>query len=407
MTSVTTGSLRVPERMSGMSDQPSRWFRLVALLTIVVLAIPQVAELVAGAEPQFRNKPGALWLLGALALSTAAALAYAFWRVTSLRPGHAPRWVPALLALQMIAAAGMIDFLPVIAAEIGYMLPVRQAWRWYGVLLTMLIGLGTAAWVDGSFETTQGLTHLPFWARALATIVELVVFTLFAFVMGRFLAIEREQREAYAQVNDELQATRELLAQTSRTGERLRIARELHDTLGHHLTALAVNLELAGRVEGAQSKEVIGRAHLLSKLLLNDVRDTVAAMRQERAIDLPRALRAMTANVPTLRVHMEVDESIDIDPERAHVLLRCAQEALTNVVRHAKAGQAWMTLARHEGRMELTVRNDGPRVKTVQPGNGLLGMRERLTALGGSLEFGSRADCAFEVRAMLPFEEQS
>src|SRR3546814_12036878 len=76
--------------------------------------------------------------------------------------------------------------------------------------------------------------------------------------------------------NSELRATRALLAESSRLSERMRISRELHDLLGHHLTALSLNLEVATHVSSGKAQEHVRQAHTLAKLLLTDVREAVS-----------------------------------------------------------------------------------------------------------------------------------
>jgi signal transduction histidine kinase len=384
-----------------MPEHANWWFRAAALMMTAALTAPSLAERLAA--PSEIGQSAAMAPLLFIVLVLGGAFGWGFWRVTAMRPSQAGRWVHLLLALQTVAAFLLaVDLLPLITAELGYVLPPRQGWRWCGALMILLLAVCLIAVIDGSFEPATGLTHLPFWAQALATTVQISGWGLFAFLTGRLLACERMEREEHAQLNAELHATRELLAQTARSRERLRIARELHDTLGHHLTALAVNLDLAGRLAGPEAKEVIGRAHLLSKLLLSDVRDTVASMRQEPALDLARALQALAANVPDLEVSLTAPSSLQVGPEQAHALLRSTQEALTNAVRHAKAKRVWITLSQQGGMVRLTVLDDGSGTAQLQPGNGLRGMRERLQQLGGTLEFGPVAGRGFQVHAELP-----
>jgi signal transduction histidine kinase len=353
--------------------------------------------------PQVQVAPGVLWVLGLLALLCIVGIAAAFWRITAFHPGNIPRRCHAVLLIQTTASLVVsVDLLPVIAAETGYMFPRRHAWRWFGVLLFLLTGVCVLAVRDASFEPSAGLSHLPFRAQVVATWIQMAGWSLLAFSAGRFLATECQGREEYARLNGELQATRDLLEQTSRTDERLRIARELHGTLGHHLTALAVNLDLAARLDGSQAKEVIGRAHLVARLLLNDVRDTVAVMRGDTPIDLEESLRALAANLPEMSVHLAIEGRPQVNAAQAHALLRCAQEALTNAVRHGRANQVWISLARREGSIELSVRDDGRGALHVTAGRGLRGMPERLAALGGALDYETRPGAGFHVRALVP-----
>src|SRR5205807_2005554 len=126
---------------------------------------------------------------------------------------------------------------------------------------------------------------------------------------------------------ERLEAARELQAENSRLEERLRISRELHDRLGHHLTALNLNLEVAARAQNAQA---LGAARELGKSLLQEVRATVAELREPERLDLCGALRTLAEDLPGLAVHVTAPDALHLrDPQPALALLRCAQEAVT------------------------------------------------------------------------------
>ena len=197
-----------------------------------------------------------------------------------------------------------------------------------------------------------------------------------------------------------------LLAQSARVNERTRISRELHDLLGHHLTALSLNLEVAGHITEGQAKEHVRQAHVLAKLLLTDVREAVSSMRESGAIDLAATLRPLAEGVPSLAVELDIPESLEIeDPERAHVLLRCAQEIITNTVRHARGARSlYLQVARRDGQLLLSSRDDGQGLDPARfvPGNGLRGMRERLALHGGSVEVQTAPGKGFAITVILP-----
>ncbi|MEO6076954.1 MAG: ATP-binding protein, partial [Dokdonella sp.] len=139
------------------------------------------------------------------------------------------------------------------------------------------------------------------------------------------------------------------------------------------------------------------------RLLLTDVREAVSQLRDSGAIDLGAALRPLAENVPKLAIHMDVQHPLTVDdPERAHVLLRCAQEAITNTVRHADARNLWLNAVNDGERIILQVRDDGSGTDQLANGNGLQGMRERLRQLGGRLEIESRAGQGFQLTMILP-----
>ncbi|HEY9422348.1 MAG TPA: sensor histidine kinase, partial [Thermoanaerobaculia bacterium] len=190
--------------------------------------------------------------------------------------------------------------------------------------------------------------------------------------------------------------------------ERLQISRELHDTLGHHLTVLSVNLDLAQRLTDGKAAEPVREAHGIARLLLAEVREVVGSLREDRSVDLRRAIETLIAGTPEPRVHLDFPEDLGIpDPVRAHALFRCVQEAVTNAVRHAGARNLWIELAHENGGIVLRARDDGRGSAAVQAGNGLRGMRERLEESGGSLEIASEPGQGFCLRCWMPLLEAS
>jgi signal transduction histidine kinase len=228
-------------------------------------------------------------------------------------------------------------------------------------------------------------------------------FSGFVFVTSLVARQQAQAREEQRRLNAELRATRALLAESARVNERTRISRELHDLLGHHLTALSLNLEVAGHLSEGRVKEHVQQAHTLARLLLTDVREAVSQLREGGAIDLGAALRPLAENVPALDIHMDIQEPLMLDdPERAHVLLRCTQEIITNAVRHAGAHNLWIHARREDGQIGIDARDDGAGAEAVVPGNGLRGMRERLVQHGGDLKVESRPGEGFCLHLSLP-----
>src|SRR5690606_8603905 len=147
-----------------------------------------------------------------------------------------------------------------------------------------------------------------------------------------------QAREDQRRLNAELRATRALLAESARVNERTRISRELHDLLGHHLTALSLNLEVAGHMVQGKALEHVNQAHTLARLLLSDVREEVCRLRADIEIYMAPTLQPLVDTADWLLIALEMPTPfLLVDPERAHVLLRCTQEIITNAVRHAQA----------------------------------------------------------------------
>jgi len=228
-------------------------------------------------------------------------------------------------------------------------------------------------------------------------------FQLFAFGAARLARREADARAELTRTHAELLATRELFADATRTAERLRIARDLHDGLGHHLTALSLQLELARNVEGDRAKEAVERAHAITKDLLGEVRGVVGPLREDVPVDLAHALRTLVAGVPRPRVHLEVASDLRLDAALAHAIFRCVQEALTNAIRHAQAENVYLAVASSgDGAVAVTARDDGRGATEVRPGHGLSGLRERIEGMGGTLEIEARKGAGLTLRALLP-----
>ncbi len=160
---------------------------------------------------------------------------------------------------------------------------------------------------------------------------------------------------------------------------------------------------MAGHITEGRAQEHVQQAHTLAKLLLTDVREAVSQLRDSGAIDLAAALRPLAERVPSLQIHLQVEEPLTVeDPERAHVLLRCTQEIITNAVRHAQADNLWIEVRRDGPQVVIQARDDGRGCETLAPGNGLRGMRERLSQYGGSLDVVAAPGAGFRLRAAVP-----
>jgi len=283
----------------------------------------------------------------------------------------------------------------VIAMVLPWVLPT-----WVGVLCIVLQNIGLVM-VFSSF---------PDYSVQLA-ILQTFLFeglSVLAFTISMVASQQAEQREAQRRLNAELRATRALLAESSRIAERMRIARDLHDLIGHHLTALSLNLEVASHLTNEAAGAHVRKAQSTAKLLLADVREAVSELRQDDSIDLTQALRSLTDGVPGLNVHVVMPPRFSVeDPRRAQVLLRCAQEIITNTARHAWARNLWLNFAYAEaGQLGLHARDDGRGAEQLEEGNGLSGMRERLAEFGGSVTLDSGLTRGFALTVRLPLGEQ-
>jgi signal transduction histidine kinase len=323
-----------------------------------------------------------------------------FWLTRDLDSGGHARWHDRVLLLVLTVCALAVSYLNgsglgsilmmVAAGVIPWLLPVRLGVVW--LLLSQLAVLPVYYFIVG-FSLFEALMQSLLYGG----------FSMFIFVTSLVARQQTEAREEQRRLNAELRATRALLAESARVNERTRISRELHDLLGHHLTALSLNLEVAGHITEGQAQEHVRQAHTLAKLLLTDVREAVSQLRESGAIDLAAALRPLVAQVPSIDIHLDIADPLTVDdPERAHVLLRCTQEIITNAIRHAGARNLWIRVFRDGADVVLDARDDGLGAEQVDHGNGLRGMRERLSQYGGRLDVDSQGGAGFRLRASLP-----
>ena len=203
--------------------------------------------------------------------------------------------------------------------------------------------------------------------------------------------------------------------------ERNRLARDIHDTLGHYLTVLNVQIETAQKLSGrdaARSQEALATAKRLASECLAEVRRAVAALRPA-ALDevaLPEALGRLVDDLRRasgVRIHVEGQGLGTLAPAVEVVVYRVIQEALTNVRKHAQAQNVWLCTKWGPAWFSASLRDDGhgafPAVRSVDSvhvpqaaGFGLRSMRERVAAVGGTLEITTAPGAGFCMVLRVP-----
>ena len=287
------------------------------------------------------------------------------------------------------------------------MLPARAALIFLGVQVAVTWTF--AVLVPSPAEVASWAeTGLPVWLGHLALLIAMGALYGMAFSLGRMVADEADKRRLLQSANAELASQHQLQAEQVRFAERLQMTRDLHDLMGHHLAALNLSLQLASELQARQeferAREPLNRAREAAQRLLDDVRATVSATREERRIDLSDALHELAARIDTPRIGMQIDDTArDLPPRVADAALRCVQEAVTNTVRHARAQQMQVHVGCHAGQLVIVAADDGIGAPQLVFGSGLAGMRERLVELGGELRV-TRTQPGFEIEMSLPCE---
>lgn len=325
-----------------------------------------------------------------------------YWWITRGIGRRGPRWIDHAALLVMTACAIGVSYFSATGLGSVLLMVMAALLPW---ILSVRIGL---LWMlAGNLAFVPLFVIAMNYSPVLAVIQALlyVGFSGLVFVTAFVAMQQATAREEQRRLNSELRATRALLTESARVNERTRISRELHDLLGHHLTALSLNLEVAGHLAEGKTRDHVRQAHTLAKLLLTDVREAVSHMRDNGGIELATALRPLAENVPGLDVHLDIQDCLRIeDPDLAHVILRTTQEIITNAVRHAGATELRICVEANGGQLHLTAQDNGHGADLVTAGNGLSGMRERIKAQDGRMEIQTAPGHGFSIKVSLPLQ---
>ena len=267
------------------------------------------------------------------------------------------------------------------------------------------------------------ITHGVSSSQILQDQITLLPAFLYAFTFPFFMRQQQQQRrraeELVAQLEEaqtQLRAHADQVEELAISRERNRMAREIHDTLGHYLTILAVQLETALKLEehgDPRLHDELVEARRAAAECLAEVRQSVSALRPtdlSRATlteALARLVHEFAAALPETEIVLDAEGEVDtLAPEVRVTLYRCVQEALTNIRKHAQATKALVRLRVANSQAELTVldngRGDADGAQETPSGFGLQGIRERIALVGGSVTAGAEPGGGWRVEATLP-----
>jgi signal transduction histidine kinase len=152
-----------------------------------------------------------------------------------------------------------------------------------------------------------------------------------------------------------------------------------------------------------ETRDNVRSAQSLTHLLLDDVKTLVLAFKEELPVDLVRELRELARDLPMPHIHLDCPAELHLrDSRTGRALLRCAQEIVTNAIRHGIARNVWLCIAVNGERVSLLGYDDGSGAIDIREGFGLSGMRRRMAELGGAFTVNELAAGRVEIRAELP-----
>ncbi|MFN7695168.1 MAG: sensor histidine kinase [Burkholderiales bacterium] len=323
-----------------------------------------------------------------LTLSLLLFTAWSLWRLAQPQhidqpPPNVLRWLLGLDLLAFAVTPGLAFLITVMA---GLLLRARWALAFAAMQVMLALGLYLLLPTEAQ-RAEQQLGMLP---ALITQSLWMIVLHGLGFGLGRLTAAQADKRRWLQAMLAERLSAEKLHDEQLRYSERLVIARELHDLMGHHLTALNLQLQLSQALLARDQSEGAGaqldKARLVAEQVLADVRQAVSHQRAQTRIDLSAALRTLAASLeaPVITLGLDDEAVSNLPPRTAHALLRCVQEAVTNCVRHARARHLHIQLQVEGASLVVRIEDDGDGQPKLQPGNGLTGMRERLQELGGT-----------------------
>ncbi|WP_193315383.1 sensor histidine kinase [Nostocoides sp. F2B08] len=358
----TTASAPQPNTPAPAQVSPwQRWGWLMWAVWMIFLILPAVAV--------WRDDRSPFWRIGGLVLILVFAVSYsvAAWQILEKGRGGTRAAVATLgflVALTIVAipflGSDAVAFTPFVVSFAGFTLP--RPWHW-------LFGLAVFAVCVGALSATLPLSEWSYF-----------IFILVAVTIGVNAArLLSEQSEGYARVRRRLDITE----------ERERVARDVHDVLGHSLTVVSVKAGLAERlidVDPDRARAEVADIARIARESLAEIRATVGGL---RATHLAAELAAAREGLLSAGIAAELPPDPEVvDPSHRAVLAWVLRESVTNVVRHSRATTCRIELAAHT----LVVEDDGVGLGDRRMGNGLRGLRERVVQAGGDFSVGARAD---------------
>jgi signal transduction histidine kinase len=269
------------------------------------------------------------------------------------------------------------------------------------------------------------------WSHVYASLLQLFPAFLFVGLFSLFFRMLETQKEraerllsqlgvsnaelerAHAQLQDYANEVEELTI----VRERTRLAREIHDTLGHYLSILNIQLETIGKLQErdpARAAIEIAEARRVAAQSMQEVRNAVAALRPTSiaALSFAEAVRQLgkefERNAPETALTLDLETELPpLSPDISVALYRAVQETLTNVRKHAQASKVLVRLRYEDGTLDLLVLDNGKGTAHTAPerqgeGFGLVGLRERIELLGGQVSYGPAEQGGYRVTVQVP-----
>ena len=292
--------------------------------------------------------------------------------------------------------------LVVVAAQYGWWMVVLFSILTTTLELSLALGL-----VDAG--------SVPFNVFLEQEIIRNLIFLAIGWVIARLIGEQRRQRQELSQANQQLKQFAVTLEQLAVSRERNRMARDLHDTLAHTLSAVAIQLEAVQAVWDTApdvAKQRIDTIQHVTRDGLTETRRALHALRSSPIDDMGlllslRHISEKAAERAGFRLHINLPDDLpDLPDDRQVTAYRIAEEALNNAVRHAQASDLWLTLTHSDAQLQVRIRDNGSGFDDTQDppqGHyGIIGMHERAALIGGTVQIESEIGIGTRIVLTIP-----
>lgn len=237
--------------------------------------------------------------------------------------------------------------------------------------------------------------------------------TVWGFTLGSLMEL---RAHAHSQsLTAELKATQELLEHSTQRNERMRVGREIHDSMGHHLAALNINLQVCEQLANDESKQPIRICQDSVDNLYQQLNETVDGLKNVSDFDLEHAITHLIKGTPRLDIHFDCTQQLSLNDEYSNAVLRIIQESITNTLKHSDSSNMCIQLslnimADNMAEVSLYIADYGSQsidINDLKHNNGLRGMQERVAKLNGKIQFNDNVQQGFTINISLPYDTPS
>lgn len=261
------------------------------------------------------------------------------------------------------------------------------------------------------------LTYFKFNLSTISQMVFFLLINILILTIALFAQYNRQEREKkdllYKELLDTHKKLKEYIDEVQRLSvieERNRIARDIHDNLGHNMTALIMQLQMADHYlqsDSTKSQELLANSIQTAKDSLKSIREVVETLRgKATSLSPDKAIKVLVEEFSEktgTKIDLKIEGKVNINQEASNALYHILQEGLTNAVRHGNASKIWVELIYSDQSIKFSIKDNGKGAENIKEGYGMKGIKERVDALNGKVEF--KSENGFIINGIIGVEK--